>query len=98
MRAHRWARRPGRVHDVNPGAGVERDLCLTVVVGAGAAAECGDLRLVHVLPTAHAEPGPHARAPLQQPARPAPGPRGRQRHAPAGDQWAAARERHAVGR
>ncbi|MDP9349769.1 MAG: hypothetical protein M3P24_11615 [Gemmatimonadota bacterium] len=39
------------VHDVNPGATVERDLCLTVAMGAGAAAECGDLRLVHALPT-----------------------------------------------
>jgi RHS repeat-associated protein len=29
---------------------VARDLCLTIAAGAGAAYECGDLRLVHVLP------------------------------------------------
>jgi RHS repeat-associated protein len=36
---------------VNPGATVERDLCLTVAAGRKAAYECGDLRLVHPLPT-----------------------------------------------
>ena len=30
---------------------VERDLCLTVSVGPAAASECGDLRLVHALPS-----------------------------------------------
>ena len=39
------------VHDVNAGAVVERGLCLTVALGAGAASECGDLRLAHALPT-----------------------------------------------
>ena len=36
-----------------PGVGdaVERGLCVTVAVGSGAAAECGDLRLVHALPS-----------------------------------------------
>src|SRR6267143_4438151 len=36
---------------VNPGATVDRSLCLTVAIGLGAAIECGDLRLVHALPT-----------------------------------------------
>ena len=36
--------------DVNPGATVERSLCLTISAGAAAAAECGDLRIVHALP------------------------------------------------
>lgn len=35
---------------LNPGTTVERDLCLTIAAGAGAAYECGDLRLVHGLP------------------------------------------------
>jgi RHS repeat-associated protein len=39
------------VDDVNPGTRVERDLCLSVSVGPGAASECGDLRLAHALPT-----------------------------------------------
>ena len=38
------------VSTVNPGVTVERDLCLSVSMGAGAAYECGDLRLVHALP------------------------------------------------
>lgn len=38
------------VLDVNPGAVVERDLCLTVAAGSSAAFECGDLRIVHELP------------------------------------------------
>jgi len=37
------------VSTVNPGVSVERDLCITVAL-AGAAAECGDLRLAHALP------------------------------------------------
>jgi YD repeat-containing protein len=37
------------VDDVNPGASVERDLCLTVALPGGAS-ECGDLRLAHALP------------------------------------------------
>ena len=40
---------PGMVH---PGTSVRRDLCLSISVGPGAAYECGDLRLVHALPTA----------------------------------------------
>jgi RHS repeat-associated protein len=35
---------------VHPGTGVARDLCLTMTVAAGAAYECGDLRLAHALP------------------------------------------------
>src|SRR5437660_5912744 len=38
------------VADVNSGSTIERDLCLTVSLGADAAGECGDLRLVHELP------------------------------------------------
>ncbi|HEX8361042.1 MAG TPA: RHS repeat-associated core domain-containing protein [Longimicrobium sp.] len=38
------------VAEVNPGTAVERDLCLSVSVGPGAASECGDLRLAHALP------------------------------------------------
>ncbi len=38
------------VADVSPGTAVERDLCLSVSVGPGAASECGDLRLAHALP------------------------------------------------
>ncbi|MDP9348567.1 MAG: PA14 domain-containing protein, partial [Gemmatimonadota bacterium] len=30
---------------------IERDLCLTIAAGSNAAYECGDLRLVHALPT-----------------------------------------------
>jgi RHS repeat-associated protein len=41
-----WAEIAG----VNPGATVERALCLSISLGAGAASECGDLRLVHALP------------------------------------------------
>jgi RHS repeat-associated protein len=36
---------------MNSGASVERDFCLSIAVGAGAAYECGDLRLAHALPT-----------------------------------------------
>lgn len=32
------------------GPAIARDLCLTIAAGAGAAYECGDLRLVHALP------------------------------------------------
>lgn len=39
---------------VNPGATRERSLCLAVAAGAAAAAECGDLRVVHVLPSVRA--------------------------------------------
>jgi len=39
------------VTTVNPGATVERDLCLTIAAGSAAAYECGDLRIVHPLPT-----------------------------------------------
>ncbi len=37
---------------VNPGTTLARDLCLTVALGDAAAAECGDLRLAHALPSA----------------------------------------------
>ncbi len=36
---------------VNPGAVEERGGCVTIAMGAAAAAECGDLRVVHALPT-----------------------------------------------
>lgn len=39
------------VNELNSGTAVERDLCLTMPAGPGAAYECGDLRLVHALPT-----------------------------------------------
>jgi RHS repeat-associated protein len=39
------------VSTVNPGTFIARDLCLTVAAGAAGAYECGDLRLVHALPT-----------------------------------------------
>jgi RHS repeat-associated protein len=39
------------VASVNPGSLVERSACLTLAAGAAAAAECGDLRIVHPLPT-----------------------------------------------
>jgi hypothetical protein len=39
------------VIDANPGANIERDLCVNISVGSGAAFECGDLRLAHALPT-----------------------------------------------
>ncbi|HEX8695960.1 MAG TPA: RHS repeat-associated core domain-containing protein [Longimicrobium sp.] len=38
----------------------ERDLCLAVGAGAGAAAECGDLRLAHALPAVRALGKTHA--------------------------------------
>jgi len=38
----------------NPGSVEERDLCLTVAVATAAAYECGDLRLVHALPSVRA--------------------------------------------
>jgi len=38
------------VNTVNPGVTPERDLCLTIALAGGAAAECGDLRLAHGLP------------------------------------------------
>jgi RHS repeat-associated protein len=39
------------VLDLNSGATLTRDLCVAVSLGEGAAAECGDLRLVHLLPS-----------------------------------------------
>lgn len=36
---------------LNPGTSISRDQCLTIAAGDGAAYECGDLRLVHALPT-----------------------------------------------
>jgi RHS repeat-associated protein len=39
---------------LNPGSAEERDLCLTVGVATEAAYECGDLRLVHTLPSVRA--------------------------------------------
>ncbi len=39
------------VTSVNPGALSERSVCLTIAMGQAAAAECGDLRVVHALPT-----------------------------------------------
>src|SRR5688500_3406596 len=43
-----------QVAALNPGAAEERDLCLTVAVATDAAYECGDLRLVHALPSVRA--------------------------------------------
>jgi YD repeat-containing protein len=39
------------VVDLNSGTQIERSQCVTVSAGAGAAYECGDLRLAHALPT-----------------------------------------------
>ncbi len=39
------------VAGVNPGATLARDACLTIAISAAAASECGDLRIVHPLPT-----------------------------------------------
>lgn len=39
------------VASVNPGTLVERDLCTTIALGGSSAAECGDLRIVHALPS-----------------------------------------------
>lgn len=39
------------VASVNPGTAVDRDLCLTVAAGERGARECGDLRVVHPLPS-----------------------------------------------
>lgn len=39
------------VADPSPGPIVDRSLCLAIAAGSGAASECGDLRLVHALPT-----------------------------------------------
>ncbi|MBI2797209.1 MAG: RHS repeat protein [Gemmatimonadetes bacterium] len=39
------------VSDVNPGESVEPDQCVTASVGPGLAAECGDLRAAHTLPS-----------------------------------------------
>jgi len=36
---------------LNPGTSIARDQCLTIAAGDDAAYECGDLRLVHPLPT-----------------------------------------------
>src|SRR6185437_830737 len=35
----------------NAGAAIARDQCVTISLGSGAASECGDLRVVHALPT-----------------------------------------------
>ena len=40
--------------DVNPGTAPERNLCLTIALGEASAAECGDLRIVHPLPSVRA--------------------------------------------
>ncbi|HEY0037735.1 MAG TPA: phycobilisome rod-core linker polypeptide, partial [Longimicrobium sp.] len=46
------AARPGVALDpANAAPVLERDLCLTIAAGSGAAYECGDLRLAHALPT-----------------------------------------------
>jgi RHS repeat-associated protein len=39
------------MNSLNPGASISRDQCLAIAVGSDAAYECGDLRLVHALPT-----------------------------------------------
>ncbi|HEX2076400.1 MAG TPA: RHS repeat-associated core domain-containing protein [Longimicrobium sp.] len=39
-----------RLVDLNSGPQIDRARCVTVAAGAGAAYECGDLRLVHALP------------------------------------------------
>lgn len=39
------------VASVNPGTAVDRSLCLTVAAGERGARECGDLRVVHPLPS-----------------------------------------------
>ena len=39
------------VSNTHPGTTVERGACLSISLGANAAAECGDLRIVHALPT-----------------------------------------------
>ncbi|MBD0319498.1 MAG: phycobilisome rod-core linker polypeptide, partial [Gemmatimonadetes bacterium] len=44
------ARAPLVVEPIGVGPNLERDLCLTVAAGPGAAYECGDLRLAHALP------------------------------------------------
>ena len=38
------------VQEVSSGTTLARGLCLGISLGAGAASECGDLRLAHVLP------------------------------------------------
>lgn len=42
-----------QVSDQNPGESVAPDQCVTASVGPGLAAECGDLRAAHVLPSLH---------------------------------------------
>jgi hypothetical protein len=37
------------VAGLNPRTSIDRPQCLTIAVAKGAAAECGDLRLVHAL-------------------------------------------------
>jgi len=39
------------VVDVNPATTLRRDLCVTIAAGSSGAIECGDLRIVHALPT-----------------------------------------------
>jgi RHS repeat-associated protein len=39
------------VGGINPGPIIERDLCLTIAAGSDGAYECGDLRIVHALPS-----------------------------------------------
>jgi hypothetical protein len=54
---------PPRVAGVvipSSGRVLERDLCVTVSAGGGAASECGDLRLVHALPGVRAYNTPRA--------------------------------------
>ena len=41
----------GVASQLNPGTAISRDQCVTIAAGDDAAYECGDLRLVHALPT-----------------------------------------------
>ena len=45
-----WSAPQVRVVDLNSGGQIDRAQCVTVSAGAGAAYECGDLRLAHALP------------------------------------------------
>src|SRR5690348_1825475 len=42
------------VNAFNPGTAEERDLCVTIAAATDAAYECGDLRIVHALPSVRA--------------------------------------------
>ncbi|HEX8359153.1 MAG TPA: hypothetical protein VF613_03480, partial [Longimicrobium sp.] len=71
------------VAELNPGAAVDRSLCLTVSLRPGIASECGDLRIAHALPqvrilgathgpvliynSQHASPNPVVAADVQSP-------------------------------